>query len=170
MGAGQRVKYRQAALIYLLAGSLVVVLTVWGPGLRQARQMELLRLVLGLPFIILFGLLIWTAPPLLPPLSLRPRSLWSWVHRGLVSLLVVTNAGRAITFLANAMGLRLRIHSPLTTAELTLRVSAEPGAAVPHFWLNTLLMVLVVLALLRALLDLHLPLVDRSPAVGEARG
>lgn len=158
----RRLKYRQAALVYLAAGALVILLTVFGPGLRQMRQEESLRLLIGLPFVLLFALLIWLAPVGPPQSASTPLRLWALVHRGLVAVLVVTNGGRAVTFFANAVGQRLRIHSPLTTAELTFRVTVERGDPVLHFWLNSLLMAVIVAMLLRALLDLRFPVLDTA--------
>lgn len=143
-------RYRQAALGYLVLGSLVVLVTLATPEmLGAARRADLAHLLVGIPIFALFAALVaWGDRPvaglvrLFDPSRERAAAWGRQAREKLVMLLTVTSLVRAVVLTANAAGVRPR----LTAGGLAL----EPVAAPPRLWLACALMALVVWLLGRA--------------------
>ena len=131
-------KFRQAGLVYLSAGAVVVAFTMLAGLVPPGRMGQVFLLRSGLGFVILFGLLITLSPELWR---------WRWTvapTRWLLRLLTVTNAGRALLFLLNAFGLNVHMFSR-SGAFLVAHTEANP-----LFLVNAALMVGITFMLARA--------------------
>jgi hypothetical protein len=96
-------KFREAGLVYLFAGSAVVVFTVLAGLVPASRTAQRFLLVVGLPFVVLLGVLLTSAQELWR---------WSWTVepiRWLARLLTITNAVRTLLFLLNAAGWNVHV-------------------------------------------------------------
>lgn len=143
-------RYRQAALGYLVLGSVVVLVTLATPEMLGAeRRADLAHLLVGIPVFALFAALVaWGDRPvawLLRLFRLPRERAAAWGRQArekLVMLLTLTSLVRMLVFAANAAGTRPR----LTAGGFAL----EPAAAQPRLWLACALMALVVWLLGRA--------------------
>ncbi|MFQ5854843.1 MAG: hypothetical protein ACE5LU_04260 [Anaerolineae bacterium] len=132
-------RFRQAGWTYLLAGAAVVIFTLAGGLVPPSRLPRLLLLLPGLGFVVLFGALIILAPRLWRrPWTVTP-TVW------LVRLLALTNAGRTILFLLNAVGLNVHILRSSGPAFFIVRTAPEP-----LFLVNAGLTGLITFMLIRA--------------------
>lgn len=115
--AAWRRRYRWAGWGYLAIACAVVALTVLSPGLAQPeRRADLAHLLAGLPFIVLFALLIARGDRLMAWPSRRfgrsperARAVGRHVQEKLTMGLTLTALGRTLVFAANAVGLRPRL-------------------------------------------------------------
>lgn len=132
-------RYRQAGVVYLVAGVAAVVLTLGAglvPPLRSARGF---LLVPGLLVVVALGLVVVFAPELWR---------WRWTEtatRWLVRALAISSAGRTLLMVLSAAGLSVHV---MRGGEPALFV--VHGAPQPLFLTCAALTALIVLALGRA--------------------
>jgi glucan phosphoethanolaminetransferase (alkaline phosphatase superfamily) len=136
-------KFRQAALVYVGVGTLVIILTLVAGTSPQRGTPPLTGLLIGATFVALFGAMIYAYG-------------WvshRWVQRAialLTGLFVVTNTLRTLQYLVNFLGYRLEIHVK------TFSVAVHPSEfSFPIiFLLCALLMAFITGMLARAAWDL----------------
>lgn len=140
--------YRRAGWAYLGLGSAILLVTAANPGLLAAeRRADLIHLLVGLPFFVLFALMIGRGDrifswPLRPWLgSEKASSVGRWCQEKLTMLLSLSALVRTFVFFANATGWRPRWR-PLLSFE-----STEPDL---RMLINALLMAVILVFLVRA--------------------
>jgi glucan phosphoethanolaminetransferase (alkaline phosphatase superfamily) len=136
-------KFRQAALVYVGGGILVIVLTLAVGTSPQRGTPPLIGLFIGAAFVALFGVLIYAYG------WVRQR----WAQRiiaVLTGLFVVTNTLRTLQYFINFLGYRLEIN--LTTLSLAVHPSEFSFPII--FLLCALLMACITFMLARAAWDL----------------
>ena len=135
--------YRVAGLVYLVLGTLVLLVTVASPGLASPeRRADIAHLLVGVPIFLLFAAAI----------AWGHRVLGHWLREKLVMLMTLTSLGRTGVFLSNALGLEFRLAGGLRIDRV------EPS---PRAWINFVLMVVIVTLLARA---------SWGPFLGRLRG
>lgn len=140
--------YLQAGWVYLGLGSAILLVTAASPGLLAAeRRADLIHLLVGLPFFVLFALMIgrgdrlfsWPLRPFAGPE--KARSVGRWCQEKLTMLLSVSALGRTLVFFANAAGWRPRWRPALRF---------EPAEPDLRMLINALLMAVIFVFLVRA--------------------
>jgi hypothetical protein len=136
-------KFRQAAVIYVGVGGVVIVLTLIAGVSAQRAAPPLIGLLIGMIFVAIFGIVIyayaWVAK--------------GWARRGIAMLtgvFVVTNALRTVQYLINFLGYRLEIN--FKTAGLAVHPSEFSLPII--FLICALLMAGITYMLARAAWDL----------------
>jgi hypothetical protein len=136
-------KFRQAALVYVGVGILVIVLTLVAGTSPQRGAPPLIGLFIGAAFVALFGAMIYA---------------YGWVRQGwgqriiaiLTGVFVVTNALRSLQYFVNFLGYRLEI----SFKSLSLAVHPSAFSFPIIFLLCALLMACITFMLARAAWDL----------------
>lgn len=144
--------YLQAGLVYGVLGAVVLLLTVATPEMvRPERRGEIVHLLIGMPFFLLFAVAIAASDRLVAGLLVRrgrsaERALRSgrWFREKLVMLIALTAAVRTAVFTANGLGYRPR----LRLAPFALQ--AEATTPEPRMLLAALLMATIFVFLARA--------------------
>ncbi len=132
-------RYDSAGWVYLLLGVAVMALAVLHPDLvKPERRQDIVHLLVGLPFFVLFAVLIARGDRLitwvLELFRVHPepaRRTGRWLRHKAVLLLTLSALGRTLFFLANAAGHRPRLafsppsfHLEATEPEVKMLVSA----------------------------------------------
>lgn len=149
---GQQQRYRLAGWVYGLLGSAILALTVATPALASPeRRSDIIHLLVGLPFFVLFALaiaqghrafaalarLLRVTPP-------RANAIGWWLREKLVMLLSVSAVARTLVFVGNGLGHRPRV---LRDPVRMVLESVEPT---PRMLVNALLMAIICACLVRA--------------------
>ena len=145
-------RYRTAGAIYFVLGLAVMVITVLTPELASPeRRVDLITLLIGLPFFGLFALLIaygdralaWV----LRAVRFAPEKAacaGRWGREKLVMLLTLSALGRTFVFAANGLGWKPGV----AWQPFTLAMEVVP--ATPRMLLNAVLMAIILVSLARA--------------------
>ncbi len=145
-------RFHLAGTIYLGGATLVLLITLSTPGLvTPSRYAALAQLIFGVPFILLFGWLIYSGDHTVA--RLLQRRGWDeararhWGERfqdGLTMILTLSSLGRLCVFAANSVGYAPEVHY----IPFALHIhEIEPQ---PLFVLNALIMVVILWAMIRA--------------------
>lgn len=145
-----RDKFKQAGLVYLIAGLLVISFTFLTQLVPNSRVAATFLIFPGSFFVVVFAILVYVGP--LPRGAPPPRHSWDARRLSAVSIaiqwvartLAATNAVRAVLFLFNALGQNIHLtFSPI-------RVFVVVSHAEPLFFVNAVLVALVAFMLARA--------------------
>jgi hypothetical protein len=136
-------KFRQAAMVYVGVGIVVIALTLMAGTSPQRGAPPLTGLLIGAVFVAIFGAIIYA---------------YAWVTRGwalrgiaiLTGLFVVTNTLRTLQYLVNFLGYRFEIS--FRTRNLAIHPSEFSFPIL--FLICALLMALITYMLARAAWDL----------------
>lgn len=144
--------YLQAGLVYGVLGLVILMLVGASPELvRPERRGDLVQLIVGLPFFVLFAFAIARGDR---PIALfmtrrgadpeRADRIGAWFREKLVILLSLSALGRTYVFAANGLGARPRLRFR------ELSVGLEPQAPDPRMLIAALLMATIFVFLVRA--------------------
>lgn len=114
--------HQQAALTYVSLGILVIVITFVAGLVPTGRDNPLLELGIGATFLVIFAMIVY-------------RGWWP-----VTALLLISNSGRVFTYSNDGLGRHVELR-PYSVTQI------EPQ---PVAFINTLLMVVVVVMLARA--------------------
>ena len=136
-------KFRQAAITYVGAGVIVIILTLIAGTSPRRGTPPITGLLIGVLFVGIFGALIFA---------------YGWVRDGwarkgiavLTSLFVATNAIRTLQYLINFIGYRLEINF----RQFGVAIHPSEFTFPILFLINTLLMGFITYMLARAAWDL----------------
>lgn len=148
-GPSAATRYRQAGAVYLVLGGSILALTVFSPELASAeRRTDLIHLLVGLPFFVLFAAFIaygdrWVAA-LLGRFHAPATRFGAPVREKVVMLLAVSALGRTAVFFANSLGRQPRLQVSPFVLEV---VERDPE---PRMLINALLMGVIFVFLVRA--------------------
>ncbi|MCP5109882.1 MAG: hypothetical protein GY953_03510 [bacterium] len=150
--AASESRYIQAGGMYCVLGFAVMAITVLTPGLASPeRRTDLIHLLIGLPFFVLFAALIafgdrLVAAPLkwMGSADGKAAAIGTWVREKLTMLLTFSALGRTFIFAANGVGWK----PSLDWRSLTL--SFEAVAPMPRMLVNAALMVVIMAFFVRA--------------------
>lgn len=136
-------KFRQAALVYIGLGILVIILTLVAGTSPERGTPPLIGLFIGAGFVAVFGVMIYAYGWVTQP----------WVQRTIAvftGVLVVTNTLRALQYFINFLGYRLEINFR------TFGLAVHPSEfSLPYvFLLCAFLMGFITFMLARAAWDL----------------
>lgn len=161
--------YLQAGLVYAVLGLVILMLVAASPDLvLPERRGDLTLLVVGMPFFLVFALVIARGDR---PIALflrrrgsepaRAARIGAWFREKLVILISLSALGRAYVFAANGLGLRPRL------ALHPVRLAIESHAPEPRMMLAALLMATIFAFLVRAA---WLPFLGRLLRLGRRGG
>ncbi len=128
--------HKQAAVGYAGLGVLVIFITFAADLVPASRSGAVVELTIGATFILIFAALIYY------------RGLWP-----LSALLVFSNSWRALTYFNDGRGLHLEIFPPNTSPFEILPPSISPIESQPVAFINSILMVIIVVLLARSALS-----------------
>ena len=144
--------YLQAGVVYGVLGLVILMLVGASPELvRPERRSDLVHLIVGLPFFLLFAVAIARGDR---PIALfverrgsdraRAERIGAWFREKLVILLSLSALGRTYVFAANGLGMRPRFQLR------SLRFAFESQAPDPRMLISALLMATIFVFLARA--------------------
>jgi hypothetical protein len=136
-------KFRQAALVYIGVGIVVIMLTLVAGTSPQRGTPPLIGLAIGSVFVALFGVMIYAYGWVTQRWAQRTITI-------LTGLFVVTNTLRALQYFINFLGYRLEINF----RTFTLAVHPSEFSFPIIFLLCALLMAFITYMLARAAWDL----------------
>jgi hypothetical protein len=136
-------KFRQASVMYIGMGAVVIALTLVAGTSAQRSRPPLVGLLIGAVFIALFGVVIYS---------------YAWVTRGwgrrtiaiMTGILVATNALRMLQYFINFLGYRLE----LNFRAFSIAIHSSEFAFPIIFLICALLMAGITFMLARAVWDL----------------
>ena len=155
-------KAKRAAWLYAIGGTLIVIGTLLHPELAtEERRSDLIYLLMAIPAVYIFAFIIAKGHQLFKNLfsaftqrseEENAASGLRW-HVVLLWILIFTNSVRCFIYITNALGMRFRL-KPL---------GFEAVPPTPSFWVEAMIMFVIVAALLSVVLVVKKPVLPQEP-------